>query len=67
MDSNFRKLSCQLGGLTLNGIVAQGTAIDLNVIKIDDIITAQTLTKTLSGKFLGVKVGTEQYYLPLYH
>jgi hypothetical protein len=66
MDSNFRKLSCQLGGLTLNGIVAQGTAIDLNVIKIDDIITAQTLTKTLSGKFLGVKVGTEQYYLPLY-
>jgi hypothetical protein len=67
MDSNFRKLSCQLGGLTLNGIVAQGTAMDLNVIKIDDIITAQTLTKTLSGKFLGVKVGTEQYYLPLYH
>ncbi len=66
MDSNFRKVSCQLGGLTLNGIVSQGTAIDKNIIKIDDATVAQTLTKTITTKFLQVKIGTEQYYLPLY-
>jgi hypothetical protein len=65
-DANFRKLSSQLGGLTLNGIVSQGTAISPNIIIIDDTTAAQTLTKTITGKFLGVKVGVTQYYIPLY-
>jgi hypothetical protein len=65
-NSNFNKLSAQLGGLTLNGIVSQGTAISSNVLIIDDSAAAQTLTKTITGKFLGVKVGTTQYYIPLY-
>jgi hypothetical protein len=66
MDSNFRKLSSQLGGLTLNGIVSQGTAISSNVVVIDDSAAAQTLSKTITGKFLGVSVAGVQYYLPLY-
>jgi hypothetical protein len=65
-DANFRKLSSQLGGLTFNGIYSQGTATSLNVITIDDSTAAQTLTKTITGKFLQVKVGTSTYYLPLY-
>jgi hypothetical protein len=32
MDSNFKNVSCQLGGLTLNGNVSQGTASSLNVM-----------------------------------
>ena len=75
LDSNFRSLSCQLGGLRLNGQVSYdqvvptisgGTAQSYNVVTIDDIDAAQTLTKTLSGKFLQVTVGGEIYYLPLY-
>ncbi len=65
-DANFRKLSSSLGGMSLNGIVSQGTAIDLNVLKIDDSAAGQTLTKTITGKFLGVKIAGVQYYLPLY-
>lgn len=65
-DANFLKVSSQLGGLTFNGIVSQGTAIDLNVIKVDDSAAAQTLTKTITGKFLGVKIAGVQYYVPLY-
>jgi hypothetical protein len=65
-DSNFLKLSSQLGGVTLNGIVSQGTAIDLNVLKIDDNTAAQTLSKSATGKYLGVKIAGVQYYLPLY-
>lgn len=65
-DANFRKLSSQLGGLTLNGIYSQGTATSLNVITIDDSTAAQTLTKTITGKFLQVKVGTQSYFVPLY-
>jgi hypothetical protein len=65
-DSNFRNLSSQLGGLRLNGILSNQTAQSLNVITIDDSTAAQTLTKTISGKFLQVTVGKNIYYIPLY-
>ena len=65
-DSNFRNLSCQLGGLRLNGIVDQGTASSLNVITIDDSDVAKTLTKTITGKFLQINVAGVNYFLPLY-
>ena len=65
-DSNFRNLSCQLGGLTLNGIVSQGTAGSLNVITIDDSNVVQTLSPTFISKFIQVNIAGEIYYLPLF-
>ena len=65
-DSNFRNLSCQLGGLTLNGIVTQGTASSENIITIDDSTAAQTLSKTITGQFLQVSVAGVNYFIPLY-
>ena len=35
LNSNFKTTSCQLGGLTLNGIVSQGTAISQNIINVE--------------------------------
>ena len=66
LDSNFKDLSCQLGGLTLNGNVAQGTAKSLNIITINDPTVAQTLSKSITGKFLQVNIGNVNYYIPLY-
>jgi len=66
IDSNFKSVSCQLGGLRLNGIVSQGTAQSNVVIIIDDSSAAQTLSKSITGKFLQVNVGGDVYYLPLY-
>ena len=66
LDSNFKDLSCQLGGFTLNGNVANGTAQDLTVITINDPNVAQTLTKTITTEFLQVNIGGVIYYLPLY-
>ena len=66
LDSNFKNLSCQLGGLTLNGNVAQGTANTLNVITINDPTVAQTLTKSITGEFLQVNISNVIYYIPLY-
>ena len=66
LDSNFKKLSCQLGGLTLNGNVTQGTANSLNVITINDPTVAQTLSKSITGKFLQVNIGNVIYFIPLY-
>ena len=65
-NSNFNSLSCQLGGLTLNGNVVQGTAQSLKVVTINDPTVAQTLSKTITGKFLQVSIGGDNYYLPLY-
>ena len=65
-DSNFRNVSCQLGGLSLNGIVSQGTASSLNIVTIDDSAVAQTLTKSITGKFLQVDIVGVSYYIPLY-
>ena len=36
LDSNFKNLSCQLGGLRMNGIVSQETANNYSVLRIDD-------------------------------
>ena len=66
LDSNFKNLSCQLGGLTLNGNVSQGTASSLNVVSINDPTVAQTLSKSITGKFLQVNIGNELFYIPLY-
>ena len=71
LNSNFLGLSCQLGGLTLNGNVANGTAQSLTVVTINDPAVAQTLSKTITAKFLKVQIGptsdpTNTYYLPLY-
>lgn len=65
-NSNFNNLSCQLGGLTFNGNVSQGTAQSLKVVTINDPAVAQTLSKTITGKFLQVSIGGDNYYLPLY-
>jgi hypothetical protein len=65
-DSNFLSTSCQLGGFTLNGIVSQGTAQSLNVVNIDDSAAAQTLTKSITGKFLQVNISGVNYFIPLY-
>jgi len=66
INLNTNILSCQLGGFTLNGIVAQGTAISQNVITIDDSTVAQTLSKSITGKFLQVNIAGTIYYIPLY-
>ena len=65
VDSNFRKLSCQLGGLTLNGNVSQGTASNLNIVTINDPAVVQTLSKTITGKFVQINVQNEIFYLPI--
>lgn len=70
LDSNFKNLSCQLGGLRLNGQVAYsptvpaitgGTAESLTVITIDDSSVIQNpppvpFGGTLKG-YLRVKIG----------
>jgi len=66
MNSNYKNISCQLGGLTLNGNVSQGTASSLNVVTINDPTVAQTLSKSITGKFLQVKISGTDYYIPLY-
>ena len=65
-DSNFRNLSCQLGGLTLNGNVSQGTAKSLDVIVVNDPSVVQILSKTITGKFIQVTLANEVFYIPLY-
>ena len=66
LDSNFKNLSCQLGGLTLNGNVVTETAQSYTVLTINDPLVAQTLSPPLSGKFLQVNIGGVPFYLPLY-
>ena len=66
LDTNFRNLSCLLGGLTLNGNVTQSTASSLNVLSVNDPSVAQTLSKTITGKFLQVNISGENYFIPLY-
>ena len=76
LNANFKELSCQLGGLRLNGKVTYsgsidppvtgGTAESLKVLIIDDPNAAQLLTKTITGKFLQIKVGTDDFFIPLY-
>jgi hypothetical protein len=64
--ANYISVGCQLGNLTLNGNVSQGTAKSLNMVTINDPAAAQTLTKTITGKFLQVNIGNSLFYIPLY-
>ena len=69
LNSNFRNLSCQLGGFTLNGNVTNGTAIDKTLITINDpdVTTGITPVDTSTiKKWLKIKVGADNYFLPLY-
>ena len=58
LDSNFKKLSCQLGGLRMNGIVSQETAANYSVLRIDDPAVIQGPTG-LTGPvgYLQVSIG----------
>jgi len=72
LNSNFLGLSCQLGGLTLNGNVANGTAQSYTVVTINDpavIVDSSGLTHT--NKYIKIQIGpvgsaNSDYYLPLY-
>ena len=66
LDSNFKNLSCQLGGLTLNGNVENKTAQNYTILTINDPFVAQTLSNSITDKFLQVNIGNQIYYLPLY-
>ena len=66
LDSNFKSLSCQLGGLTLNGNVTQETAQSYNIITINDPAVVKTLSKSSTGKYLQVNLGNELFYIPLF-
>jgi hypothetical protein len=66
-DSNFRNLSCQLGGLTLNGNVSQGTANNVSVFTINDPAVLQDSSgMTITNKCVKVFVGGVAYFIPLY-
>ena len=79
-NANFKNLSCQLGGLRLNGRVDYsdipgvngGTAQSYNVLTIDDTASIIEDSKTITGKFIRIKIGNtgddsvDFYYLPLY-
>ena len=67
LNSNFMGLSCQLGNLTLNGNVANGTAQNYNILTINDpaaIITDSS--GAFNFKFLSISIANQNYYLPLY-
>lgn len=68
VDSNFKKISCQLGGLRMNGIVDNSTALSDTVLTIDDGDCIQQFTPPLSSisGYLRVKIEGTDYYLPLY-
>jgi hypothetical protein len=66
LNSNFKGVSCQLGGLTLNGNVSQGTAQSYNIVTINDPQVVKTLTKSSTGKYLQVNLANELFYIPLY-
>ena len=67
LNYNSRNLSCQLGGLTLNGNVAQGTAQSYNVVTINDpAVVYDSSGVTMTTKFLPVKIAGSIYYMPLY-
>ena len=66
LNSNFRNIGCQLGGLTLNGNVANGTAQSYTVVTINDPAVIQSGPFLHGGNFLQINIGGVLYYLPLY-
>jgi hypothetical protein len=79
-DGNFLGLSCQLGGLRLNGIAGNtpyaGTAPSLRFVTIDDPNVVQNIDPNSIVGYLEVKIGnvestgngnfTLPFYIPLY-
>jgi hypothetical protein len=79
-NSNFKNLSCQLGGLRLNGIAGNtpyaGTAPSLRFVTIDDPNVVQNVSPAAIVGYLEVKIGnvdstgtgvfTQPFYIPLY-
>ena len=79
-DGNFLGLSCQLGGLRLNGIAGitpyAGTAPSLKFVTIDDPNVVQNVNPNSIVGYLEVKIGnddssgngnfTQPFYIPLY-
>ena len=81
LDANFKSMSCQLGGLRLNGIYNgtapnSGTAQSLSLITIDDTASLRpssvvtglgTLKGYLQVSIPGLATPTNPYYyIPLY-
>ena len=79
MDSNFKNVSCQLGGLTLNGNVLNGTASSLNIVTINDPSVIQQGPISITGPigYIQVKIGndsttgpvgdfTKPFFIPIY-
>ena len=64
----MNNLSCQLGGLTLNGNVANGTAQNYNIITINDpaVIIQDPSGVSFTNNYIQLKIGSETYLLPLY-
>jgi len=79
-DGNFLGLSCQLGGLRLNGIAGDtpyaGTAPSLRFVTIDDPNVVKDVSPSAIVGYLEVKIGnddstgtgvfTQPFYIPLY-
>ncbi len=65
-DSQFGNLSCQLGGLRLNGNITYGTALSSSVVTIDDpgVIKHPSVSGIVG--YLPVMIGKTEYFLPLY-
>ena len=68
LDTNYKSVSCQLGGLTLNGNVSQGTANSYNIVKINDpsVVIVDSSKNIIPGKFLQVSISGTPFFIPLY-
>ena len=52
-NSNFKEVGCQLGGLTLNGNVANGTAQSVTFVTINDPTVIQNPGPIIPGTVVG--------------
>ena len=67
MENNLLSLGVQLGGLTLNGNIVNGTAQSNVILTINDpAVIYDSSGISHSNSFLKVKIGNQFYYLPLY-
>ena len=77
-DINFNNISCQLGGLTLNGNVNNGTASNLSILTINDPTVIQVFKVSDMDNVGCIKINigninstgngdfTKSFYLPIY-
>ncbi len=63
MQANYNNLSCQLGGLVLNGNIQNGTAQSNTVLTIND---PSVVVDVSGSQFLKIKIGQEFMYVPVY-